>query len=167
MELKFLKLEFYRSIWRTKMKMKTIWRTEEPVLKKEEERSRKHRSKEEKQRFGECRTIWKIEGKSEGAELKNRGGRICRSRRGRRRGGTRVLCGFHMNNFCLPAQELKHLRLEFYHETWVLKTQDAIFHIVLQTSPLKKLLKNFRVRLVEGVEKLEDGKLWEDGKVEG
>ena len=41
------------------------------------------------------------------------------------------------------------------------------FHIVLQTSPLKKLLKNFRVRLVEGVEKLEDGKLWEDGKVGG
>ena len=68
------------------MKMKMIWRTEEPNQKEEEEEEwyGKHQSEEEKQRFGECRTIWKIEGGSEGAKLKNREGRICRSRWGRR-----------------------------------------------------------------------------------
>ena len=54
------------------MKMKMIWRTEEPNQKEEEEEEwyGKHKSEEEKQRFRECRTIWKIEGGSEGAKLK-------------------------------------------------------------------------------------------------
>ena len=43
---------------------------------------------------------------------------------------------FHVDNFCLPALELEHLRLEFYN-----KTRDAIFLYCLAKSPLTKLLK--------------------------
>ena len=63
-------------IWKTQfgkcMKMKTVWRIEELELKEEEERSGKHRSEEEKQRFGERRTIWKTKGRSEGAERRSK-----------------------------------------------------------------------------------------------
>ena len=46
-----------------------------------------------------------------------------------------------MDNFCLLALELEHLRLKFYHETRVLKTRDAIFTQCFAKSPLTKLLK--------------------------
>ena len=48
---------------------------------------------------------------------------------------------FHVDNFCLPTLELEHLRLEFYNETRVLKTRDAIFPHCFAKTPLKKLLK--------------------------
>ena len=60
------------------------------------------------------------------------------------RGGTRVLRGFHVDNFCLPTQELKHLRLEFDHETRVLKTQDAIFPRCFAKITTNKIVKNLR-----------------------
>ena len=43
--------------------------------------------------------------------------------------------------FVLPALELEHLRLEFYNETWVLKTWDTIFQHCFAKLPLRKLLK--------------------------
>ena len=49
-----------------------------------------------------------------------------------------------MNNFCLLAQELEHLRLEFYHKTQVLKTQDAIFPHYFASITTNKIVKNLR-----------------------
>ena len=49
-----------------------------------------------------------------------------------------------MDNFCLPAQKLEHLRFEFYHETGVLKTQDAIFSHCFANIITNKIVKNLR-----------------------
>ena len=49
-----------------------------------------------------------------------------------------------MDNFCLPAQELKHLKLEFYHDTRVLKTQDAIFSHCFANITTNEIVKNLR-----------------------
>jgi len=49
-----------------------------------------------------------------------------------------------VDNFCLPAQELKHLKLEFYHDTRVLKTQDAIFSHCFANITTNEIVKNLR-----------------------
>ena len=52
---------------------------------------------------------------------------------------------FHVDNFCLPAQELEHLRLKFYHETRALKTRDAIFLHCFANITTNEIVKNLRL----------------------
>ena len=49
-----------------------------------------------------------------------------------------------MDNFCLPALELKHLRPEFYHETRVLEARDAIFPHYFAKITTNEIVKNLR-----------------------
>ena len=49
-----------------------------------------------------------------------------------------------MDNFCLPALELEHLKLEFYHETRVLEIWNAIFLHCFAKVTTNKIVKNLR-----------------------
>ena len=52
---------------------------------------------------------------------------------------------FPVDNFCLSAQELEHLRLKFYHETRALKTRDAIFLHCFANITTNEIVKNLRL----------------------
>ena len=55
-----------------------------------------------------------------------------------------VLRGFHLGNFSLPDEEVEHLRLEFSHETRVLKTWDAIIPYCFTNITTNEIVKNLR-----------------------